>query len=118
MEGHTYTQCSVEVNLAESVWDLVSGLEAMENPPRAIAVCLDVDDDANVNVTYYNYEGEATEKEHDNIVAVMAVSAGADDSVDLDEFDPEMVKAMQFMYFYQAIHTVIDRFEREVDLES
>lgn len=118
MEGHTYTQCSVEINLAESVWDLVSSLEAMESQPKAIAVCLDVDDDAKVSVTYYNYEGEATEKEHDNIVAVMAVSAGADDSVALDELDPEMVKAMQFMYFYQAVHTVIDRFEREVDLES
>lgn len=116
MSGHTYTQCSVEINLAKSVWDLVNDLEAMENPPRAVAVCLDVNDDAKVSVTYYNYEGEETEKAHDNIVAVIAVNAGADDSVDLDEFDPEMVKAMQFMYFYQAIHTVIDRFEQEADL--
>ena len=115
MEGHTYTQCSIEVNLSESIWDLLNGFEAMENPPKAVGVCVDVDDETGkVEVTYVNYRGAETEELHDNIVAVIAVEAGVDDATSMEELDPELKKAMQFMYFYQAVHTVVEKLELDI----
>lgn len=108
----TYTQCDIDLGLARSVWDLVDMIEHNADPPKMIGISLGKDRETGkiaVSFSRYNFGDE----EKDNtLVAALSVEPFSDKDDDrTEEDDPEMRKAMQFMYFYQAVNVTIQKFE-------
>lgn len=109
--SRTYTQCDVDLNLARSVWSLIDALEHTANPPKMIGVCLWKDEDGDNTVIEYTEYNQGDEQKNEHMMAAMSVEpfTDGDDDRSADE-DPELKKAMQFMYFYQAMNVTLQKF--------
>ena len=108
----TYTQCDIDLGLAHSVWDLIDMVEHTAEPPKMIGICISkVEDTDRLKVDFTKYE-PGDEEKNATMVAALSVEplSDLDDDRD-DDIDPEMRKAMQFMYFYQAVNVTIQKFQ-------
>lgn len=103
-----YTECAIDVELAQTVWELINAIEHMNKPPKAIGICVEPDEDGKYKVEFKPYD-DGDERKDDTMIAAMAVNPSEDDDVELD--DQDLRKAMQFMYFYQAVYSTTQKYE-------
>ena len=107
-EEKVYTQLAIDIELAETVWDLVDFLEHADDV-EAVGIYLDKKEDGQIVVGFGRYEPgvkmAATPK--GEMVAAMAVNPVQEQSTPIE--DPGLRKAMRFMYFYQAIYSTIEK---------
>lgn len=107
-EVTTYTECGIDVDLAQTVWDLIDALEHLNTPPEAIGICIKPEKDGKYSVDFKPYH-VGDEKKDPTLMAAMAVTPTEDEGVNID--DPDLRRAMQFMYFYQAIYMRVQKYE-------
>ena len=103
-----YTECGIDVNLAQSVWELIDALDHVNTPPKAIGIHISPAKDGKYCVDFKPYNMD-DEQEDETLIAAMAVNPTEEDDVELD--DPDLRRAMQFMYFYQAVYSQTQRYE-------
>ena len=108
----TYTQCDIDLGLAHSVWDLIDMVEHTAEPPKMIGICISkIEDTDRLKVDFTKYE-PGDEEKNATMVAALSVEPFSDIDDERDEdIDPEMRKAMQFIYFYQAVNITIQKFQ-------
>lgn len=103
-----YTECGIDVDLAQSVWELIDALDHVNTPPKAIGIYISPGKDGKYYVTFRPYK-MGDEQEDETLVAAMAVNPTEESDVELG--DPDLRKAMQFMYFYQSVYSQTQRYE-------
>jgi hypothetical protein len=110
--NRTYTQCDIDLSIARSVWALIDALEHTNEPPKMIGVCVEADDkDGKLKVNFTKYT-PGDEEKNEHMVAALSVEPYSDlDDDRTEDDDPEMRKAMQFMYFYQAVNVTVQKFQ-------
>ena len=109
----TYTQCEIDLNVARTVWELIDFLEHSSNPPEMIGVCIEKDEETDKikGLSFTNYE-PGDESKNQNMIAAMSVEPfSADGDERSENEDPDLVKSMKFMYFYQAITVTLQKAE-------
>ena len=111
--NRTYTQCEIDLNIARTIWELIDFLDHSSNPPEMIGLCIEKDDGTNkiTGISFTSYE-PGDECENQNMVAAMSVEpfSNDDDERSKNE-DPDLVRSMKFMYFYQAVTVTIQKAE-------
>ena len=106
----TYTQCDIDLGLARSVWDLIDMIEHAAEPPKAIGICLEKDKETDKLMVGFTRYNPGDEEKNTSMVAALSVEPFSDLDDDRDEEDsPELRRAMQFMYFYQAVNVTIQK---------
>lgn len=106
-----YTECAIDVELAQTVWELIDAIEHMSKPPKAIGICVEPEEDGKYTVGFKPYN-DGDEHKDETMVAAMAVDPSEDDGIKLD--DDDLRKAMQFMYFYQAVYSQTQKYELDM----
>lgn len=110
--NRTYTQCDIDLGLARSVWDLIDMIERAPEPPEVIGVCIEEDKEADKLMVGFTRYNPGDEEKNASMVAALSVEPFSDIDDDRDEdIDPEMRRAMQFMYFYQAVNVTVQKFQ-------
>lgn len=105
---NTYTEVGIDNDLAESVWNTIDYVEHSAKPIEMIALCIEPVEDR-VRIGFKEYH-KGMEDEDPTMMAAMALDP-REDSEELENIDPDLKKAMLFMYLYQSAYTRIKRFE-------
>lgn len=107
--GKTYTEATIDVGLADSVWCLIDWIEHSVDPVKMIYIRATKDKKSDkYHISFGRYE-PGMEDKYDDMIAAMSVEPSMDDDVKIE--DPEFGKAMKFMYFYQAAYSSISKLE-------
>lgn len=110
--GKTYTQCDIDLGLARSVWNLIDMIEHNSNPPKMIGISLGKDGDTGKFAVGFSRYNPGDEEKDESLIAALSVEPfGDEDDERSEDDDPELRRAMQFMYFYQAVNVTIQKFE-------
>lgn len=104
----TYTEATIDVNLANTIWALLDYIEHTSDPIEMVSISAVKNDNGKTEIHFGKYEPGMEEKD-DNMVAAIGVTPFKDADVEVDDYD--LNKAMQFMYFYQAVYSSVSKFE-------
>ena len=100
-----YTEASIDVALAEAVWNVLDWVEHSAEPIEMVALIAKKDKKSGKYEISFEKYVPGAEQKNENMIAAMGVTPSRDQ--DLDDIDEDLDKAMRFMYFYHAAHTSI-----------
>ncbi len=98
----TFTQMSFDSGLAKAVWELTKVVDGSD--VEMVALCLVPTKDGKHSLQFKPYT-PGDEEEDENMVASLSVSPSVDDGAEVE--DPELCKALRFMYFYQSAYATL-----------
>lgn len=101
----TFTQMSIDTDLAQTVWNMMDYVEHSAEPIENVAFHMSEDEDGHTRAGFTKYHPE---DDDDSVIAVLSVEPNSGYGDDVD--DEDMKKAMRFMYFYQCLHMVIENY--------
>lgn len=103
-----YVQWEIDIDLAKMVWEILEDLDRMTTPPKALAIRLPRNEEGKYTLDVSKYKpGE--EKDDPTVEAVLEVEPIEDGGY--GDLDPELRRAMKFMYFYQSIYSHTQKYE-------
>lgn len=98
----TFTQVSFDSDLAKAIWKLIEAVDGTD--VEMVALCLVPTKDGKHALQFKPY-APGDEEEDENMVASLSVSPSVDDGAEVE--DPELEKALRFMYFYQSAYATL-----------
>ena len=104
-----FTQIGINVDLAEMVFDLVEAIACSSTPPDVISIHVKKGDDGKYRVSLLPYK--KGDDDDEDVKATMSVAPFEDEGVNIES--GELLKAMMFMYFYQAVYSCTQEYELE-----
>lgn len=108
-EGIKFTQIGINADLAEMAWDLVNAIACSSDQPDVISIHVKKGDDGKYKVSLRPYK--KSDDNDEDVKATMSVAPFEDEGVNIESGD--LLKAMMFMYFYQAVYTCTQEYELE-----
>lgn len=98
----TFTSVSFDSDLAKVIWELLDLIDGSD--VEMVALCLVPTEDGKHALKFKPYTmGDENEDEH--MVASLSVKPSVDGGAEVD--DPELDKALRFMYFYQSAYVTL-----------
>ena len=102
---NTFTEVSIDPGLAATVWGVIDFIEHSAEPIDMVAFCIEEKDDK-LRMGFKKYT-PGMENEDTSMMAAMSVNPTGES----EGIDPELQKAMQFMYLYQSAWMRIQKYE-------